>query len=153
MHGETCYCRGVFSLERWRKRRRGPVSWSCSLGRGWGCVGFSVPLGMSLGLGKNYTGEEAMRPCPVCPSPALPPGAVRGGAPSNVRGCGADAAPLPGWAWRGRAVPSGCQIPESPRVLCRRAGLRACCRLLTAVQELLVLAGTAGRFSRSRSSR
>lgn len=87
----SCGCRGLskevgcmakpaiaeecFSIERCRKRRRGLVIWSCpspcSLGRGWERVGFPMPLGMSLGLGKKLYWRRSNEAVPVCPSPAL----------------------------------------------------------------------------------
>lgn len=134
----------------------------CSLGRGWGRVGFPMPLGMSLDLGKKLYWRRSNEAVSICPSPALLPGAIRacscclGEAPCPMGEAAELVLLLCLAALAGRGAgelfPSGSEVLESPRVLCRSAGLGACCRLLPAVKELLVLAGTASCFSRSHSS-
>lgn len=164
MHGETCYCRGAFSLERCRKRRRGPVVWSCPhrLGRGWGRVGFPVPRGTSLGLGKKLYWRSSSETVPSLSVPS-PSAGNRAGLLALLTGvpCATGEAaevvqllrlPVLAGHGTGELCPSGCEVPESPAVLRRSAGLGARCLLLPAIEELLVLAGTAGCFSRSRSS-
>lgn len=96
----------------------------CSLERGWGRVGFPVPLGMSLGLGKKlyWRRNNETMPSLSVPSPStrshqgllMLPGQ---GTLSNGRGCRAGAAPLPGsagWAWHRRAVPLWLRGPGEP---------------------------------------